>query len=191
MKNILVDQILDANHYLGKSRRCKLIYQDEAGVLIFSSPASRMLPKDWLELSRWCITLREKNSGSKQWALVVGWLKKISPETTTIVSYSDPSAGHTGALYRACNWFWAPTWHRLRPPPSGLGAWDGRKAQAVKDRRVFTLLPDPRREGVLSVKDAAIFRKFPFANYKEPKFRGLKPIGGSGGGDFARWNRLV
>ena len=36
---------------------------------------------------------------------------------STVVSYSDPSAGHTGSLYRACNWIWAPTWLRLRPPP--------------------------------------------------------------------------
>ena len=55
------------------------------------------------------------------------------PRCTTIVSYSDPSVGHTGALYRACNWLWAPTWHRLQPPPTGCGSWDGKKRSSPKD----------------------------------------------------------
>jgi hypothetical protein len=84
------------------------------------------------------------------------------------VSYSDPSVGHTGALYRACNWWWAPTWHRLRPPPSGNGSWSDGRVQSVKDRWIFPLRPDPDRAGVLLVKDASLLRAMPLARYVEP-----------------------
>ena len=77
---------------------------------------------------------------------------------TTVVSYSDPSVGHTGALYKACNWTWAPTWHRLRPPPTGNGSWKNGEAQSVKDRWVCILAPDTRRDEILRVKDDAILR---------------------------------
>src|SRR5690606_2807761 len=76
---------------------------------------------------------------------------------TTLVSYSDPSRGHTGALYKACNWLWAPTWHRLRPPPTGNGNW-ANGMQAVKDRWVFPVLPDARRDDVLAIDDPAAVR---------------------------------
>lgn len=103
---------------------------------------------------------------------------------TTIVSYSDPSAGHDGALYRACNWLWAPTWQRLRPPPTGNGNW-GSGAQAVKDRWVFLLRPDLGREEVLRLKDSALERAMPWASYREPKWRGASHRGG--GGDYGRF----
>jgi len=74
------------------------------------------------------------------------------PEVTTCVSYSDPSVGHTGALYKACNWQWAPTWHRLKPPPTGNGSWDGQTQQSVKDRWIFRLRPDAQRADILRVK---------------------------------------
>jgi hypothetical protein len=75
----------------------------------------------------------------------------------TLVSYSDPSAGHTGSLYRACNWTWAPTWHRLRPPPTGNGNWGGGKSQAVKDRWVFHVArKDPARAGLVVTDRGAI-----------------------------------
>ncbi|HMS60660.1 MAG TPA: hypothetical protein PKD63_00150, partial [Solirubrobacteraceae bacterium] len=88
------------------------------------------------------------------WAAVSRWLKREMPHVTTVVSYSDPSAGHTGALYRACNWTWAPTWQRLYPPPTGNGSWDGGKTmQATKDRWVFPLRRDEERDEILRVKD--------------------------------------
>lgn len=89
-------------------------------------------------------------------AAVVRHIRRCMPAVTTLVSYSDPSAGHTGALYRACNWDWAPTWLRLRPPPSGNGSWDGSTMQAVKDRWVFCVRRDSRRGEVLMVKDRAL-----------------------------------
>lgn len=144
--------VLEDRHYLGKARRCKFVYQDEFGVMVWSNPTSRRLPQQtWLELVRWCLN-GTKNGGSMQWRRVRRKLLVEFPLVTTCVSYSDPSVGHTGALYKACNWTWAPTWHRLKPPPTGNGSWDGQKSQSVKDRWIFPLRPDSERAEILRVK---------------------------------------
>lgn len=163
-----VAHFLNENHYLGAARR-GIAWSDEFGVLVLAKPTSRRLPQDgsWFELSRWCL-LGEKNGGSRQFAQVVRWLHAECPEVTTIVSYSDPSVGHTGSLYKACNWIWAPTWHRLRPPPTGNGEWIEGKPQSVKDRWVFPLSPDGRRSDLLRVNDESIMRRDPTAGYREP-----------------------
>lgn len=151
--------LLEAAHYLGKSQRAKYIYQDEFGVMVWANPSSRRLPQQtWLELVRWCLIAGIKNSGSQQWRRVRKELMQRFPNVTTCVSYSDPSQGHTGALYKACNWVWAPTWHRLRPPPSGNGNW-GTGQQSVKDRWIFMLRPDAERDEILRVKDKALAKK--------------------------------
>jgi hypothetical protein len=173
-----VAPFLDAHHYLGASRR-GFAWSDESGVIVFASPTSRHLPKDWLELSRWCLYPPSPNAGSRQWARAIRALKAARPEVTTIVSYSDPSQGHTGALYKACNWYPAPTWHRLRPPPSGGGSWDGVTIQAPKDRWVYPIRPDVRRASVLAINDAALVRRG-FVGYCEPaRFNGRKQTCGS------------
>lgn len=151
-----VNPVLAARHYLGPCWRGDG-WSDEFGVLVLASPTSRRLPGDWLELVRWCL-YGVKNGGSRQWSRVAKWLRSDHPEVTTVVSYSDPSVGHTGALYKACGWKWAPTWHRLRPPPSGNGSWNGER-QSVKDRWVYELGPDTRRAEVLRVKDESILRR--------------------------------
>jgi hypothetical protein len=163
-----VAAFLDANHYLGAAHR-GFAWSDEYGVIVLAPPTSRHLPTDWLELSRWCL-VGGKNAGSQQWARVARYLRANHP-ATTVISYSDPSVGHTGALYRACNWIWAPTWHRLRTPPTAGGSWDGKITQAAKDRWVFPLKPDARREAILRVNDSALQRQG-CPNYIEPaKFR--------------------
>jgi hypothetical protein len=91
------------------------------------------------------------NAGSRMHRAAVYELRRRFPRLTTLVSYSDPSVGHTGALYRACNWRWAPTWQRLRPPPSGGGSWDGVTRQEPKDRWVFHLRADPDRGRYLAL----------------------------------------
>jgi len=147
-------------HYLGPVNR-GIGWSDDHGCLVLAKPTSRRLPQDgtWLELVRWCLT-GTHNSGSLQWSAVSRWIKKNMPEVTTIVSYSDPGAGHTGALYRASNWTWAPTWHRLRPPPSGNGRWSAAAPpQTVKDRWIYCLRKDQRRAEILRVKDAAIMKR--------------------------------
>lgn len=162
-----VAHVLAEHHYLGSVRR-GAAWRDEFGVIVVAAPTSRRLPTRWLELARWCITSREKNAGSRQWASFARALRKARPDVTTIVSYSDPSAGHTGALYRACNWLWAPTWHRLRPPPTGNGAWTEGEAQSVKDRWVFLLADDAERAALLRVQDDSILARMPWAEYREP-----------------------
>lgn len=155
-------------HYLGASNRTGLEYADEFGWITFSNPTSRRLPQDWLELNRW-ILVGKRNGGSTQWARAVRWLRRMAPTCTTVVSYSDPSVGHTGALYRACNFVAAPTWHRLVPPPTGNGTRSG-KRQSIKDRWVYPLLPDPRRVEALSL-ERAYAERFPGRGYAEPKRR--------------------
>lgn len=152
-----VAAFLDSNHYLGRATR-GWAWDDEFGVAVLANPSARYLPHDrWLELIRWCL-VGVSNGGSQQWSRIAKWLKANRPDITTVVSYSDPSAGHTGALYKACNWRWAPTWHRLRPPPSGNGNW-GSGQQSVKDRWVYELRPDARRDEVLRVKDEALTKQ--------------------------------
>jgi hypothetical protein len=150
--------MLQRLHYLGPVSR-GFCWSDEFGVLVLAKPTSRRLPQDgtWLELCRWCL-LGEKNGGSRQWARVVKQIRLDIPQVTTVVSYSDPSEGHTGALYKACNWQWKPTWHRLRPPPTGNGTW-GDTQQAVKDRWIYAIRPDARREGLTAIQDDAINKR--------------------------------
>jgi hypothetical protein len=173
---VSIDQILIDRHYLGASKR-GIGYRDQFGVMVFANPSSRRLPQHrWVELVRWCITSEEKNSGSRQWKAVKAWLLAEFPDVTTVVSYSDPGHGHTGALYRACNWLWAPTWHRLREPPSGNGKWKKDTRQSVKDRWVFPLREDPERVSILSINDEGLRRRMPWAEFKEKT-----------GGNYKQW----
>lgn len=170
-----VAAFLDASHYLGRAER-GFAWSDEFGVIVLANPSSRRLPQDrWLELIRWCL-VGERNGGSQQWSRVAKWLRADRPDITTVVSYSDPAAGHTGALYRACNWIWAPTWHRLRPPPSDNGRWTDDVPQGVKDRWVFPLQRDAEREGLLAIRDNALARRFADVAYRDPpRFRLRRP----------------
>lgn len=162
------NDLLRCSHYLGPLTAGGARYvfggieQGElVSVMIWRDPTARGLPADgtWLELSRWCLTPQAgENAGSRMHGAFLRWVKPKAQRLTTFVSYSDPSAGHTGALYKACNWWWAPTWHRLRPPPSGNGSWDGETQQAVKDRWVFPVRPDSRRADLLAVQDDACAR---------------------------------
>ena len=160
------------DHYLGpRGARPRLIYADLHGLIFFASPSSRRLPTDWLELSRWCI--KPCGLGSRQWSECLRWLRERS-DVTTLVSYSDPSVGHDGALYRACGWVWAPVWHVLREPPSGFGERGG-KRQRAKHRWVYLLRPDERRGEALSLKDEAIARRWPWIGYAEPAWKRGRP----------------
>ncbi len=148
--------LLQSEHYLGPLTRASLGFAqfdqgEMVAVQLWGLPTSRRLPNDgtWLELARWCLTPEAgRNAGSRQHAAFIRWLRGNRPDVTTLVSYSDPSQGHTGALYRSCNWVWAPTWHRLSPPPSGNGSWGGGEFQGVKDRWFFPVQPDAEREAI-------------------------------------------
>lgn len=158
--------LLSRHHYLGPLRsgarltivgaRCG----EPVAAMMWKYPTSRALPSDgsWLELSRWCLTpAAGENAGSRMHRWSIRLIREHLPDVTTLVSYSDPNHGHTGALYRACNWQWAPTWHRLRPAPSGHGDW-GTGRQGVKDRWAFCVRPDARRADVLAVNDRGAVR---------------------------------
>lgn len=148
--------LVQVGHYLGPSRRGSVCWIDEFGCMVWGNPSSRHLPpRCWLELIRWGL-VGTPNGGSRQFAAFKRWALAALPNVTTLVSYSDPSAGHTGALYRACNWLWAPTWHRLRPPPSGQGEWTPGQRQEPKDRWIFPLRPDESRTEILRVKDDSL-----------------------------------
>lgn len=159
--------MLSERHYLGPTKAAGFAWRDDAGCIVFAAPRARHLPHRWLEVVRWCL-VGGPNAGSTQWSRAVEMLRQQRPDLTTVVSYSDPAQGHTGALYRACNWCWAPTWHRLRPPPTGNGAWVDGEPQAVKDRWVYLLQPDDARQAILSVKDASVAQ---WAGYVEPRWR--------------------
>lgn len=160
------NDLLVRHHYLGplwSGAQLTIVgttQGEPVAAMMWKHPTSRSLPADgtWLELSRWCLTpAAGDNAGSRMHRAAVRLVREHLPAVTTFVSYSDPTHGHTGALYRACNWQWAPTWHRLRPAPSGHGDW-GTGQQGVKDRWVFCLAPDARRTDVLAVDDAAAVR---------------------------------
>lgn len=149
-----VASLLASEHYLGPIYRASYAFagwvDDElVAAMVFAQPTARMLPADgsWLELVRWCLTPDAgKNAGSRMMAWVARYLRAHAPRVTTLVSYSDPSRGHTGALYRASGWTDDPTHHTLRfrangrGYPSGHGSWDGVTVQSPKERWRFQLL---------------------------------------------------
>ena len=158
-----VNPLLTREHYLGPITAggyALIVVGSHGGRIVagqvWRRPTSRRLPSDgtWLELSRWCLTPDAgDNAGSRMHRQAVRLIREHLPMVTTLVSYSDPSHGHGGALYRACNWQWRPTWLRLRPPPSGHGQWVTGAMQSVKDRWVFPLRSDPTRELVTAIDD--------------------------------------
>ncbi len=164
-----VAELLRREHYLGPLNGGRLVMAarngdgDPVAALVWRRPTSRRMPTDgsFLELSRWCLTpAAGANAGSRSHGAAVKLIRQLYPEVTTLLSYSDPSAGHRGELYRACNYLWAPTWHRLRPPPTGLGSWDGVTMQAVKDRWVYPIRRDARLGDVLAIRDAGALRRW-------------------------------
>lgn len=159
--------LLAEHHYLGPMKGGRLVVLGGVkpgrvvACQVWRTPTSRRLPSDGsrLELSRWCLTPDAgENAGSKMHKAAVRLIRERHPEVVALVSYSDPSAGHTGALYRACNWVWRPAWNRLRPPPSRGGTWDGVTVQAVKDRWVFFLRPSAEAEAVVALDDMGAIR---------------------------------
>lgn len=148
-----VNPLLSVEHYLGPvsgARYCFAGWTDDELVACqaYRWPTARMLPSDgtWLELSRWCLTSDAgKNAGSRMMAWVARWLRRNAPGVTTLVSYSDPVHGHTGSLYKASGWTYAPTHHGERFDvdgtgyPSGHGSWDGITVATPKHRWTFEL----------------------------------------------------
>ena len=111
--NLAIIPFVSQYHYLGKSmpRGCNkwyvlLIDNKIRGVAAFGIPAGRncraKYGQETLELRRFVLHPdMPKNSGSWFMSKCLNQLKEHN-----ILSYSDPTAGHTGHLYKACNYFW-------------------------------------------------------------------------------------
>jgi hypothetical protein len=157
-----VNWLLAAEHYLGPISAGKRVYAgfvdgELVAAQVYRWPTARMLPADgtWLELSRWCLTPEcGRNAGSRMMRWVATQLRREEPTVQTLVSYSDPVHGHTGALYKASGWVTSPTHHQRRFDldgvgyASGHGSWDGVTVQSPKHRWLYELrqAPPPAEE---------------------------------------------
>lgn len=78
------------------------------GCVVYSAPPResdvRYGGKTW-ELARLYL-LDEVPQNAETWLIAqsVKWIKRHNPDVSALVSYADPSAGHSGTIYRAANW---------------------------------------------------------------------------------------
>ena len=101
-------------HYLAKRPAIVLLSlvmmrgARQLGCVIYSAPPrecdKRYGGKTW-ELARLYL-LDEVPQNAETWLIAqsVKWIKQNRPEVCNLVSYADPSAGHSGTIYRAANW---------------------------------------------------------------------------------------
>lgn len=101
-------------HYLGKwPGVCVMtlgLFVDgiAQGVMVFALPpreTSRRYGKPTWELARlWVCDDMPTNSETYFIGRAIRLIKKTRKEVQMLVSYADPSASHTGVIYRASNW---------------------------------------------------------------------------------------
>lgn len=108
-----VDQFVKA-HYLHKRPAIVMLslammkQTHPIGCVIYSAPPReadiRYGGKTW-ELARLYL-LDEVPQNAETWLIAqsVKWIKRHRPEVCNLVSYADPSVGHSGTIYRAANW---------------------------------------------------------------------------------------
>ncbi len=108
-----VDAFVKA-HYLGKRPAIvmlalrALVRGVPSGMVIFSAPPREINKRyggvTW-ELARLYL-LDEIPRNAETWLIgrSVRYVKANRPEVQFLVSYADPSVGHTGTIYRAANW---------------------------------------------------------------------------------------
>jgi len=104
-----VNWFLQGTHYLGPVAGWKaagaLVSESGIGwdgVVVLSRPVARMAPEGTAEVAR--LALRHgapKNSGSR----LLGWATRKAKALgySRVVTYADPSVGHTGRIYLAAN----------------------------------------------------------------------------------------
>jgi hypothetical protein len=108
-----VDAFIKA-HYLSKRPAivllCLVAERDERpiGCVVFSAPPreadKRYGGKTW-ELARlYLLDCIPKNAESWLIGQGVKYIKRHHTDVEHLLSYADPSAGHSGAIYRAANW---------------------------------------------------------------------------------------
>ena len=83
-------------------------HEDLLGVIVFSLPPretnKRYGGETW-ELSRlWIDDSVPKNAETYLIGRAIRYIKNNFPKVKNLVSYADPSFGHTGTIYRASNW---------------------------------------------------------------------------------------
>lgn len=108
-----VDAFIKA-HYLGKRPAIVLLClamergAELLGCVVYSAPPreadKRYGGKTW-ELARLYL-LDEVPKNAETWLISksVKWIKRHHPEVRHLLSYADPSAGHSGTIYKAANW---------------------------------------------------------------------------------------
>jgi len=187
-----VADFLDEHHYLGRRGGVSdFALRNAAGVLVFSRrPQAAGLPRDWLELSRWCLVPGGVNVGTAQWAQVKRWLLE-NTDASTVVSYSDP-ARHDGAIYRAAGWLWAPSSSFLLKNMKLSGERYPEKPYTDKNRWVYPLRRDERRAEALTVRNPWLCNseRYKFlCDWPEPTWKRGRATGG--GKDYKRWKALL
>lgn len=82
-----------------------LTYGDPIGFRCADSISTEITQGQVLELTRLYIT-DDTPKNMESWAISQSfkYLKQNAPKIKVLVSYADPSAGHTGIIYQATNW---------------------------------------------------------------------------------------
>lgn len=116
-----IRSFIEANHYMGsingvKVTQCFSVKRE--GLLVGGLIFGQMATNAWrhygdsegatLELRRlFLVDAAGKNSESRVVAFCIRWIKRNLPEVKRIVSYADPSRGHSGGIYLATNFRYA------------------------------------------------------------------------------------
>lgn len=177
-KNISPDaRMLIKNNHYSKSYRSlmqKHVFElhsnnELIGVAVFGRPIGRNLPDGLIELRR-LVLIDDKPKNTTSWFLArcIKWLKK-NTDYNGIITYADPNEGHTGVIYRACNFTYLG--RSLEPNPRIIT--DGKKK--IHLRQVYQ-----KRRGVYSVSAKLIQKKIKEGKFKfkkvEPKHRFYYPL---------------
>jgi hypothetical protein len=107
-----IDEWIAERHYLGYTpcgARLRLAVYHEGqcvGGMLWGRPTAREYDQfRMLELTRMYLEdLCPKNSESRCLALATKIIRAQLPEIHTLISYSDPTYGHTGIIYKAAGW---------------------------------------------------------------------------------------
>lgn len=148
------------------------------GVITYGTPPSAPLRKgiagpdyagDVLELNRLCLKHNRKNEAS----LLIGRSLKMLPKNKIIVSFADPSHGHTGTVYKATNFLYCglsakrTDWkvkgrehlHGQTIADEFRGRKDRSAAMREKYGDDFYLAPRPRKHRYITFTGSKTFKK--------------------------------
>ncbi|MFN0314743.1 MAG: hypothetical protein ACKVQA_06885 [Burkholderiales bacterium] len=108
-----VDEFV-STHYLGKRPGvvvlALMMLQDwfAVGMILYALPpretAKRYGGVTWEMARLWIGDEIPKNGESWLIAKSVKYIRRERPEVVALVTYADPSVGHSGAVYKAANW---------------------------------------------------------------------------------------